>query len=144
MLRGLACLALLSVGGCGDTADDTGVGDQPYCTVFRDANTSFIEPGGGNGESGYVLARLVTDKADDIRDPNFVAFVDYTLENLDVGGSQTLGESTQEGDVIETLGAGNWRIKLNKNAAGYNCYNEFDFLVEAGNSTTMCLDVGCE
>ena len=67
------------------------------------------------------------------------------IENVDVGGSPRYGESDITGEIIVTLGEGNWYIKISNNrVAGYDCYNEGPFVIEAGMTTFLCLDVNCE
>ena len=71
-----------------------------------------IESGGGSGASGAVAGHMLTDESDDIHDPNFVADVEYTLENTDVGGTQQQGQTDGDGYFTEILGEGNWLLKL--------------------------------
>ena len=57
--------------------------------------------------------RLATGESDDIRDPNLVAYVDYTLQSIDVGGSAQQGE-TDDGGEFE----GVWRRAVAASAIG--------------------------
>lgn len=116
----------------------------PFCESMDDSDTYLIETGGGSGASGVVIGRLVTDESDDIHDPNFVADVEYTLENIDVGGTQQQGETDDSGYFKEILGEGNWLLKLSAFKASLDCLNEISFNVEAGNTTDLCIDVHCE
>jgi len=122
---------------------DSGGAATGYCEAMTDANTSYVEYGGGSSSSGLVYGRLITDESDDIHDPNFVGFVEYTLESVDVGGSQTPGETEMDGDFAETLGAGTWLYKLSDTRPPYTCSNEYEFEVEAGDTTYLCIDVNC-
>ncbi len=141
----VVALALPLLASCGDKAvygDDSGV-VLPYCYDVADGDTYYVDPGGGSGASGKLIGRLITTKSDDVHDPNFVASVEYTLQNADVGGSQQVGESAVGGDFLETLGAGSWTIKVATQKQGYSCENEYGFEVEAGNTTNLCLELGC-
>jgi len=129
---------------CGETLTDDTSTTTEYCYSLDDKNTHFIDTGGGDGASGKLYGRLVTDKAEDLHDPNFVANVEYTLQSLDVGGSQQTGETTSEGDFVETLGAGSWLIKVADQRQGYSCQNDYEFTIEAGDTTRMCLDLACK
>lgn len=140
-------MALVGLVGClpnnGGTGNDSG-GEVPFCEALSYAGQTRIEEGGGSGGSGKVVGRVVTSKSSDIHDPNYVASVPYTLENLDVGGTNTLGETDTEGAFVEILGAGNWEIKLAAQKVGYQCENTMDFLVQAGNTTYLCIALNCQ
>lgn len=138
--------AALGLGSCGGSGDqvDTSAADLPFCEKVMDANTQEGAEGGGNGASGYVFGRLLTDVTEDLHDPQFVAFVEYALENTDVGGAQRQGESDQEGTFTEYLGEGNWHIRISAFKGGYHCNTEMDFTVAAGDTTNLCIDMQCE
>jgi len=142
-----AASAALALPGCGDkdAGDGTETGQQTgFCYSMDDADTTVVEPGGGSGASGLLDGRLITDESDDIRDPAIVVNVDYTIENLDVGGSPKLGKTDSEGSFTESIGEGTWLLRLSDSKGGFTCRNEIEFDIEAGNTTRMCLDVGCE
>lgn len=141
------CLLALPLVACGDKESDSGADGQEatgFCYSMDDADTTLIEEGGGNGSSGLLDGRLITDESDDPRDPALVVNVDYTLENLDTGGSPIQGKTDSEGSFTESLGGGTWLLRLSDSKGGYTCRNELEFVVEAGNTTRMCLDVACE
>ena len=79
-----------------------------------------------------------------MHDPNYVADVEYTLENTDVGGTQQQGQTDSEGYFTEVLGEGNWLLKLSAFKGSLDCLNEISFRVEGGNTTELCIDVHCE
>ena len=143
----LSAGAALTAAGCGDkdAGDGTETG-QPggFCYSMADADSTLVEAGGGSGASGLLDGRLITDESDDIRDPAIVVNVDYTIENLDVGGSPLLGKTDSQGSFTESLGQGTWLLNLSDSKGGFTCRNEIEFTIEAGNTTRMCLDVGCE
>lgn len=151
MRHPLVLIGLSVALGCGteDGADDTGSPDPGeldlFCTDVSQANTYDIKAGGATGANGTLYARLITDESEDIHNPNYVAKVTYILENIDVGGSPRYGESDNAGDIIATLGAGRWRVQTsNTRVAGLNCYNDVEFVIEAEQTTYLCLDVNCE
>lgn len=133
-----------SGGGSNGVGDDTGTANQPFCYIAADADTHYIDAGGGAGASGKLFGLLLTDRAEDLHDPNFVAYVEYTLESVDFGGSQLIGESSPEGDFVETLGAGTWRIQVADSKMGYTCQNTYEFDIAAGDTTFLCLDMACK
>lgn len=139
-----ALLAAPLVVSCGDKAvyDDTGE-VLPYCYTPEDGDTHYVETGGGNGQSGKLYGRLITGRSDDVHDPNFVANVEYTLQNANVGGGQQVGATETGGDFVETLGAGDWTIKVSTQKQGYTCENEYVFGIEAGDTTYLCLEMNC-
>jgi hypothetical protein len=140
---GLLAFGLFS-GGCGDNKFDGVVRDDAFCFDIEDADTWQMEPLDNDPSSGQIWGRLVTDQSDDIRDPNLVAFVDYTLQSVDVGGSAQRGETDDGGEFEERVGAGTWRLRLSAIKGGYHCDNDLEIPVEAGKLTVLCLDVGCE
>ena len=146
----LGLLGLCSMVACGaDEAEDSASPDSAeedgFCADISAANTSEIVPGGASGANGALFARIITDESEDPHNPNYVAKVTYVLENLDVGGSPRYGESDNAGEILATLGAGNWRVQLsNTRVAGQDCYNDQSFVIEAGKTTYLCLDVNCQ
>ena len=142
--------AALLAGCSGGTTVDSAVPSDThldlFCEDISEANAYTLRDGGdGEGVNGSLHGRIITDEADDPHNPNFVAKVTYILENLDVGGSPRYGESSDVGEIVATLGAGLWRIQLSNNrVAGYDCYNDQTFVIEAGQITELCLDVACE
>ena len=129
---------------CTDSSDpDSGEPYLPFCEKMEDANSHGIEEGGGSGTSGSVIGRVITDESQDLHDPQWVGFLDYTIDNIDVGGTQQQGETQQDGAFVEVLGAGNWRFKISTTQAGFTCSNEIEFQVESGNTTQVCVDVNC-
>lgn len=148
-MRSVLLMGALLGAGCGDEDTDTASGGTAdtdlFCRDIADADSYEIRQGDVSGANGSLYGRIITDEVDDLTNPNFVAQVTYILENLDVGGSPRYGESSDGGEIIATLGAGRWRIQLSNNrVAGYTCYNDQEFVIEAGQITELCLDVACE
>ena len=147
-MRGLATIAgvwfCTAVMGCGDDKNGGVQVEDAFCFGMGDTETWTIEPLDDDPSSGQIWGRLATDESDDIRDPNLVAFVDYTLQSIDVGGSAQRGETDDGGEFEERVGEGEWRLRLSAIKGGYNCENDLEIPVEAGKLTVLCVDVGCE
>lgn len=114
-----------------------------YCDKPVQADTVQVEDGDGDSASGVVLGRLQTNVVTNVNDPQYVGFVDYLIENRDVGGAAQRGRSDVDGNFTERLGSGNWRIKLGGYQSSYYCAKEFDFSVQAGKTVRACVDMGC-
>jgi|GEM_PF-3044122 len=142
--RALAVFGCLLLGSCGGDKADSGLRTDAFCFGMDDANTWTIEPLDGDPSSGQIWGRLATDESDDIRDPNLVAYVDYTLQSVDVGGSAQRGNTDDGGEFEERVGAGNWRLRLSAIKGGFQCENDLEVPVEAGKLTILCVDVGCQ
>jgi hypothetical protein len=141
-----ATLALVLLPACAEkdgTATDSGAAG-PFCRDMADADTTEIDVGGGDPGSGQVIGQLITDDGSDVDDPLIVGQMDYTLENLDVGGPPRAGRTGQTGDFTEEVGAGNWRLSISGTKAGLSCQNQLDIVVEDGNTTRVCIDTKCE
>jgi hypothetical protein len=123
--------------------EDSGT-ESMWCETMDDADTDYIDQGGGSGASGVLEGRLVTDESEDIHDPNLTAYVEYTLEPPS-GGIATVGETNMDGDFVENLGASDdpWILELSANKPPFTCQNTYEFVIEAGNTTHLCLDVSC-
>jgi hypothetical protein len=124
-------------------AGDTGSGLELFCESMDDGDVVQIETGGGSTASGVLSGRLITDATEDIHNPNMVANWDFVLENLDVGGTQTRGKTTDLGEFTATLGAGHWSIAISGQRNGYTCANTLEFEIVAGSTTTACMDANC-
>ncbi len=144
----LASLALMpavvaALGACGTKTEDTAL-DLPFCLQFDDADQFELEPlEVDDPASGEIWARIVTDEGADLDDPQFVAGVTYTLENIDVQGAPQVGETDQEGEFRKRVGAGTWVLRLDATQGTFSCSNELELTVEAGQRTVVCMDVGC-
>jgi len=144
-------IPLLLLAGCDSDSNDSGAGGDSldlFCEDVADGGSYELEESQSasiDGANGSLVARIVTDESDDPHNPNYVADVTYIIENIDVGGSPRYGESDITGEIIATLGEGNWYIQISNNrVAGFDCYNEGTFIIEAGMTTILCLDVNCQ
>jgi hypothetical protein len=142
--RALLVPILVLLVACGSKEVDTSLRTEAFCFGMGDANTWMLEPLDGDPSSGQLWGLLATDESDDIRDPNLVAYVDYTLQSVDVGGSAQRGRSDDEGEFEERVGAGSWRLRLSAIKGGFQCENDLEVPVEAGKRTVLCVDVGCQ
>lgn len=138
------CLAGLALACSKDDGLDSGLGIDAFCYQMADAGTWSVESLDNDPASGEIWGRLATDESDDIHDPNLVAFVDYTLQSIDVGGSAQRGRTDDGGELEERVGAGTWLLKVSAIKGGYHCSSELEVPVEAGKRTVLCVDVGCD
>ena len=139
----LSSILSVSVSCTATTVTDTSDQVLPFCEKMEDANSYVIDDGGNSTTSGTVEGRVITDESESLHDPQWVGYLDYTVDNIDVGGTQQQGETQQDGSFVEVLGAGHWNFKISASQAGYSCANELEFLVEAGRTTQLCIDVNC-
>ncbi len=97
----------------------------------------------GTGTSGQVVGQFIQDVVVDPRDPQYVAFLDYLLDNQDVGGASSRGRTDAEGRFTATLGAGNWQVQTSGHQGSYYCAQETVFQVQAGKLTKLCINMDC-
>ena len=143
MPRLLPLLSLCALAAC--KGDDEGPKiEPPFCFTMDDAESFELVAYDDDPSSGRIEGRLVTDESADVHDPQLVAFVAYTLTNLDVGGSPQLGETDIEGKLFERVGEGNWQLQLSAAKGAYDCENSIELVVVAGQQTNLCVDVACE
>lgn len=141
---------LVMIWGCG-TTEDTGelISDELslFCESIDEAgNFEFREDAASfDGANGSLYARIITGASEDPHNPNFVGDVSYVIDNIDIGGAPIYGASNMDGEVLATLGHGNWRVQVSNNrVAGYTCYSEIIFEVQPGLTTYLCLDINCK
>ena len=137
----LACIG--SSDNPGADSADTAIFDD-FCASYAEAGSNKLEDGSGSTTSGQIQGQFVQGVLADARDPQFVAFVDYLLENVDVGGQATRGRTDADGRFTATLGQGNWQIKTSGHQGSYYCAQESTFAVVAGKVTLLCIDMNCE
>lgn len=137
----LTLLACASAGAGGGS--DTATPGDDFCASLDDGGRSLVEAGGGSGASGALSLRVITSASDDPRDPMYVAFRDYTLENTETGGVQTTGATSGDGLVDELLGAGPWQFRAALTRGSTTCTAELDVTIEAGATTRACAVMTC-
>ncbi|MES2644820.1 MAG: hypothetical protein V4850_35360 [Myxococcota bacterium] len=141
----VAALAPCLSGCTGDgttDADDTS-GAPEFCATLNDGGLTESVAEGGNGTSGLLSLRVLTDESEDPRDALYVAFKEYTLENVDSGGVKTLGKTTGDGLVTELLGAGNWGFSAAYTRGSLTCIAQIVALVEPNTTTYGCPVMDC-
>ena len=137
--------ALLVLSACGDdpVAQDTGTLPPSFCATLDEADLVETVEGGATGASGRVYVRLITDETDDPRDPLYVAFKDYALENVQTGGVATTGKTSGDGIVEEVLGAGTWSFRAAYPRGSRVCTAQIEFDVVAGQTSRACTVLSC-
>lgn len=132
---------------CPDSGDK-GVNESTvaglWCESAEDADTYYIEDGGGTGTSGRLVGRVVSTGADDIHDPNLIGNIDYTVESETSGGAPSTGSTDSYGDFTRTLGEGTWRLQATKSTAGNTCRADYTFEIVADKTTYICVDLVCQ
>jgi hypothetical protein len=136
-------LALAACAGPNGTSDGDSAGTGEFCSTLGDGGVAFSEAVGGNETSGLLSLRVLTDQSADPKDPLYVAFKSYTLENIDSGGVKTLGKTTGDGLVSELLGAGNWAFSAAYTRGSLTCLAQMEVLVEANSTTYGCPVMTC-
>lgn len=118
---------------------------EPFCVDYSEAGDVTMDDGvNTDSTSGRVFGQLVTGVVVDPHDPVFVSFVDYIVENVDMGGLPTVGRTDGEGHFTESLGPGHWHFKTSGHQGAYYCAADQDFTINAGQLTRVCVDMNCE
>jgi hypothetical protein len=142
----IASLLLVALGaGCtggGPSSDDSAASTE-FCSTLNDGGTYETADGGGNSTSGQLSLRVLTSESTDPRDALYVAFKDFTLENVDSGGVKTTGKTSGDGLVSELLGAGNWHFSAAYTRGATTCLAEIDVPVTANTTTSGCPVMVC-
>lgn len=142
----LALLALPLVSACtnGVAAGDSASSDAAsFCTTLNDGGLTTSAAEGGNGTSGILSIRVLTSESVDPQDPLYVAFKNYTLENLDSGGVKTTGKTSGDGLVEVMLGAGTWDFQAVYTRGSLTCVAQMEVLVEANTTVSACPVMNC-
>lgn len=127
-----------------DEGADDSSGPTYFCESLDDADTYYIEDGGGNGASGLIDGRIITSYGDDLHEITLVGRLDYTLESVTSGGSPQLEETDEYGDFQATVGEGTWRIQASLSSAGRSCSADYEFPVVGSKTTYVCVELACE
>lgn len=118
---------------------------EPFCVTYDEAGSVLMEDGlDPTASSGRVVGQLITGVVTDPHDPVFVSFVDYILENVDVGGLPTVGRTDADGFFTESLGPGTWHFKTSGHQSSYYCAADQTFTISAAKLTRVCVDMNCE
>lgn len=128
-------------GSTGPIDDDTAQSGE-FCSTLADGNTTQVLPSGGNGTSGDVVIRVITNESTDVYDPLYVAFKDYTFESA-AGGVPTTGRTSGDGLVDVLLGAGSWTFTAAYTRGSTTCLATVDFDVAVNTTTYGCPVMDC-
>jgi hypothetical protein len=124
------------------TPDSTPTSED-FCSSLNDGSTYVTSDEGGNSTSGQLDIRVLTSESGDPRDPLYVAFKEYTLENVDSGGVKITGKTSGDGLVSELLGAGNWHFSAAYTRGALTCLAELDLPIAAMTTTNGCPVMVC-
>ncbi len=136
----ILALPVLLLAGCNKTTDkETGDTSPPeFCEQLTDAG-KYENDVGGSATSGDLTMRLITNEDVDIRNPLYIAFKDYTLENIETGGIQQTGQTTGDGlAYIPGLGPGTWLFRASFARGSRICTAEIEIPI-----TVEQMSIGC-
>ncbi|MEC7983538.1 MAG: hypothetical protein VX278_00155 [Myxococcota bacterium] len=111
-----------------------------FCDSEGEAYVTEEIDGGAIGNSGRLEAQLMSN-ADYPRELEHIANATYILENLDVGGGESLGQASPLGEIETTRGEGNWLMRIE---GPTGCVGEVTFEIVAATTLKMCIPVTCE
>ncbi len=141
----VSSLFMLLVPGCHEENTDTGQSLPPFCYSLEDGETWRFEGSGGGETSGSFDGNLITDFSEDIFDPDYVAYVEYVVENLDVGGTtQQYGRTDNVGIFQGTGAPGLWAFTAGTQVGDATCSAYTEFQVEVGTTTRVCAVMHCQ
>ena len=130
---------------CDEETKDTSVELEPFCITIEDGDDWRMEGAGGGSTSGSFAGRLVTDASTDIGAVEYVANVDYTVENIDIGCTTQTRDRTDSGGYFYGSGAaGRWRFQAGAVVDSHQCSADMEFEVEVGKNTSVCAVIRCE
>jgi hypothetical protein len=146
MLRPAAIAApfLLLAACAGNQAADSAV-EPEFCSLPEFDGEMWFEPVSDAADgSGTLDLRVITDQSEDVNDPFYVAYRNYTLEPTETGGVQTTGTTTGDGLVQKTLGAGIWTFEATWTRGSSTCLATTDaLLINSGETTHACVVLTC-
>ena len=111
-----------------------------FCDTPEEAYVEEYVAGGASGNSGKLHAQLMSD-ADYPRDLTYIAKSTYILENLDVGGGESRGQSDAIGTIETIRGEGNWSMRIE---GPTGCLGDVTFEIIAGQTLNICVPLDCE
>ena len=145
LLPVLGTLLSLLLVACHEEEGDTGVQVTPFCYSLEDGDSWMFEGEGGGETSGRFEGNLITDYSDDIFDPDYVAYVEYVVENLDIGGTTQQYGHTDNVGIFEGSGApGLWAFTAGTQVGDATCSAYTEFQVEVGTTTRVCAVMHCQ
>jgi hypothetical protein len=119
-------------------------GPLGFCEKVSDGGSYEAADREGSASSGDLVVKMITVEDVDIRNPLYIAFKDYTLENTDTGGIQQTGQTSGDGIAsITGLGPGNWSFQASFARGSRICTAVLSVPVAAGQRTTGCVVMSC-
>lgn len=125
----------------GDSA--TGAAPEDFCATLDDSDQYRVDPGASTESGGDLVLRVLNAQTDDPYDPQWIAFVDYTLEPTSTTGAQTPGRTSGDGLVERPLGQGTWLFKASKPRGSSACLAQIEFPLDSGQTTRACAVMRC-
>ena len=110
-----------------------------FCDSEEEAMSEDYIEGGASGSSGKLEAQLMSD-AKYARDLTYIENSTYILENLDVGGGESRGQSDPTGGIETIRGEGNWSMRIE---GPTGCIGDVEFEIKAGKTLQMCVPLYC-
>jgi hypothetical protein len=90
------------------------------------------------------VVRVITAEDVDVRNPLYISFKDYTLENIDTGGIQQTGQTSGDGiAALNGLGAGTWYFRASFLRGSTVCLAEIEVEIQVAATTTGCAVMRC-
>ena len=111
-----------------------------FCDSLEEAYFEEYVAGGATGSSGRLEAQLMSD-AEYARDLTYIENATFILENLDVGGGESLGQATPIGEIETTRGEGNWSMRIE---GPTGCEGDVEFTIKKEQTLKMCIPLLCE
>ena len=140
-------LPLLLLVACEPTTGiiDTEPEELGFCEQISDGGSYQTEQGvGGNDAAGDLYIRVITTEDEDIRNPLYIAFKDYTLENINTGGVQQTGQTSSDGIAsLMGLGPGSWAFHTSFSRGSRICVADITVPVQVNATTTGCVVMDC-
>jgi hypothetical protein len=143
----VAALSLwLALAGCKtkNATPDTGDTSPPeFCEQISDGGTYQTDVG-GSAAAGDLEMHLITNEDVDVRNPLYIAFKDYTLENIETGGIQQTGQTTGDGlAFVPGLGPGTWLFRASFARGSTICTAELEVPVAVEQKFVGCAVMIC-
>ena len=111
-----------------------------FCDTPEEAFFEEYQSGGATGSSGRLEAQLMSD-AEYPRDLTYIQNATFILENLDVGGGESLGQASPIGEIETTRGEGNWSMRIE---GPTGCVGDVEFVIQKEQTLKMCILINCE
>jgi hypothetical protein len=118
-------------------------GAEDFCATLDDSDQYRVDAGSTSTSGGDLVLRLLSVQTEDPADPQWISFVDYTLEPTSTTGAQTPGRTSGDGLVERPLGQGAWLFKASKPRGSSACVARIEFPIDSGQTTRACAVMRC-